>query len=134
MDTINGVAAWYTTNMYRAGSVGYQQLQRVRWLHSLVRREMSERRDQDAVRNRTRLDGDFSGCRVSAMLRRDLGAVARSACPFAPPVVDDNDNDLDSVRQRRLVLSPLKLPSTRNGSKTLQGGKLKKGCDVCKRW
>ncbi|XP_052121681.1 uncharacterized protein LOC113202178 [Frankliniella occidentalis] len=42
--------------------------------------DMAER-PQEGVRNRTRLGGDFSGCPISAAVRRDLGRRVSAACP-----------------------------------------------------
>lgn len=102
-DTILGVSAWYSSDMYKPGSWGYEQLKRVRGLHQLVRRDMNERQDQDDVRNRTRLGGTFSGCPVSAAIRRDLDKVASTACPNRrrSPNAEDKDNTIDTGKDEK---------------------------------
>ncbi|XP_034245417.1 uncharacterized protein LOC117647643 isoform X2 [Thrips palmi] len=98
-DTVAGVGSWYSSDIYEPGTWGYEQMKRVRGLHRMVRLDMNERPDQEGVRNRTRLGGNFSGCPASAAVRRDLDEVASSACPFrkrSPSAVDntiDNDNE-----------------------------------------
>ncbi|XP_052121709.1 uncharacterized protein LOC113208219 isoform X2 [Frankliniella occidentalis] len=92
MDTLKGVGSWYSSDFFTPGTPGYEQLKRVRSLHSLVRKDMADR-PQDEVRNKTRIAGSFKGCPMSAALRRDLGRQASTACPRRT-AKQDADNDI----------------------------------------
>lgn len=76
------------------------QMQYVRGLHNLVRHDMNERvvKDPQAVYNKTRVPGDFTGCPVSAAMKRELDSHVKRSCPFSKLSKRDlADNTVEDV-------------------------------------
>ncbi|KAJ1522147.1 hypothetical protein ONE63_002458 [Megalurothrips usitatus] len=100
-DTVQGVLSWYVSDAFTAGSWGFEQLKHVRWMHNLVRLDMNDNKHPEEVREKMRLAGNFTGCPVSAGLRRDLDRPLAARAPR--PETDAQPFSQDSNKKSKYM-------------------------------